>query len=102
MFVSITKLDSINIAFLNMHKLISTTAPMTNDRIAKVEQKIKQYMTLFLKESYKKVKINRATKRDREGDKEMERETTREKTRYRETEQTDTQTDLTDANVNFF
>ena len=82
MFVSTTKLDSINIAFLNMHKLISTTAPMTNDRIAKVEQKIKQYMTLFLKESYKKVKINRATKRDREGDKEMERE----KTRYRETD----------------
>ena len=34
-----TKLDSINIAFLNMHKLISTTATMTNDRIAKVEQK---------------------------------------------------------------
>ena len=53
MFVSITKLDSINIAFLNMHKLISTTAPMTNDRIPKVEQKIEQYMTLYQGELYK-------------------------------------------------
>ena len=46
-FVSRKKLDSINIAFLNMHKLILTSAPMTDDRVAKIENKIEQYMTLY-------------------------------------------------------
>ena len=46
-FMFKTKLDSINIAFSNIHKLISTTAPMTDDRITNIQQKIEQYMKLY-------------------------------------------------------
>ena len=36
-----------DIAFWKIHELISTTAPTTNDRIAKIEQKTEQHDTLL-------------------------------------------------------
>ena len=46
-FVSKKKLDSINITISKMHKLILTTALMRDDRVAKIENKIEQYLKLY-------------------------------------------------------
>ena len=54
-FVSKRKIDCINIAFSKIHELISTTEPMTDDRIAQIEKKIEEYMTLYRKNFPQKV-----------------------------------------------